>query len=303
MVNRIWYHHFGKGIVATPDDFGFSGLPPSHPELLDWLAVEFMQSGWSVKHIHRLIMLSSTYQQSSEVNDLVINVDPNNKFLSHQNMRRMDAETLRDCILDVAGLLELTSGGMPRWPEVPESVLRAQPGIFENSGRLQAYYTTPEELNYVRSILLVRKRSVPYPFLSVFNLSDASGTCGRREVTINAPQALTLLNNPLCIRAANHFAFRIGLIRTDQIHDQMETAFWTAFGRSPSTDEQIELRRSFLTLCRLLQQRSEDHSITSDISSSENEPANFDESTTVARTATAELCRSIFNSNEFIFIE
>ncbi len=300
MVNRIWHHHFGKGIVASPDDFGYSGQPPTHPELLDWLAIEFMQSDWSIKRIHRLIMLSSTYRQSSVVDSQSLEADPSNRFFSRQNMRRMDAEVIRDSILEIAGMLERVDGGSPRWPEVPESVLRAQPGIFENSGRLQAYYTDADALTFVRSILLVRKRSVPLPFLAVFNLSDASGTCGRREVTNNAPQALSLLNNPLSILAASYFATRLTSANPDRFNDQMNNAFWLAFGREVTAEELSQLHQSWRSLCTQLTQGSEGERDSSAEPRSETQSGKY---ATVECTALAELCRAILNSNEFIFIE
>ncbi len=300
MVNRIWHHHFGKGIVASPDDFGYSGQPPTHPELLDWLAIEFMQSDWSIKHIHRLIMLSATYRQASGVERRGLEADPSNRFFSRQNMRRMEAEALRDCILEVAGMLERVAGGAPRWPEVPESVLRAQPGIYENSGRLQAYYTDADALTYVRSILLIRKRSVPLPFLSVFNLSDASGTCGRREVTNNAPQALSLLNNPLSIRAASYFAFRLMSTNPDHFSDQMNSAYWLAFGRSVTAEEQLQLHHSLQMIRAQLARRTGDESHASAEPESE---IHSNKNASIESTAIAELCRAIFNSNEFIFID
>ncbi len=300
MANRLWHHHFGRGIVATPDDFGYSGAPPTHPELLDWLAVEFVNSGWSIKHMHRLIMLSATYRQSSQVVPSSSRLDPNNRWLARQNLRRMDAETLRDCILQVAGILERSQGGSPRWPEVPESVLKAQPGIYENSGRLQGYYTDPERQTYVRSILLVRKRSVPLPFLSVFNLSDASGTCGRREVTINAPQALSLLNNPISIRAASCFAERLTLLRPSDLAEQWNEAFWLALGRPAEPQEQAQMKQLFQALCRQLSQSDNGPSHPSDAADiADPYPINA----SLERMSLAELCRALLNSNEFIFIE
>ncbi len=300
MVNRIWQHHFGRGIVATPDDFGYSGIAPSHPELLDWLAVEFIRSGWSIKHIHRLIMHSATYRQSSHVRSESQVADPSNQWLSRQNMRRMDAETLRDSILAVAGSLELFITGPPLWPEVPEAVLRAQPGIYENSGRLQGYYTSPEKSTNVRSILLVRKRSVPLPFLSVFNLSDASGTCGRREVTNNAPQALSLLNNPESTRAASLFAMRLALAHPENFQKQIDDAFWSAFGRAANPEELELLDQSRKSIIDRLQPRSENGI---EAAKPSIQPDTNLRNSSVERLAFAELCRAILNSNEFIFFE
>src|SRR5205807_10568190 len=124
MVNRIWQHHFGRGIVATPDDFGKTGVAPTHPELLDWLASEFVEHGWSMKHLHRLIMTSRAYQMSSRAtNEKAIAIDPGNALLWRQNMRRLEAEAVRDSILAVSGKLNLTPGGPSFYPQLAKSVL------------------------------------------------------------------------------------------------------------------------------------------------------------------------------------
>jgi len=300
MVNRIWHYHFGRGIVGSPDDLGYSGIRPSHPELLDWLTNEFVESGWSIKAMHRLILLSQTYRQSSQVESEVKKSDPTNLLLSRQNMRRLDAEALRDSVLSVSGLLQHCNGGAPVWPEVPESVLRAQPGIYENSGRLQGYYTSPEEATNVRSLFLIRKRSVPLPFLQVFNLSDASGTCGRREVTNNAPQALSLLNNPVMILASNAFATRLELNFPADFTAQMEEVFQTCFGRSASSEEQAVLSESLQSIRIRFQDRN--HEGGSERSTAKQKNSG-DANLSIEHLALAELCRAILNSNEFIFVE
>jgi len=287
LVNRLWKHHFGRGIVATPDDFGYSGSRPTHPELLDWLAIEFVEKGWSIKHMHRLLMLSSTYRQSSTIEGPTPTVDSTNQFLWRQNIRRMDAETLRDSLLSISGLLRGGDVGSPIWPPIPEEVLRGQPGIFESTSRLQGYYTSPESSVDVRSIFLVHKRSLPLPFLKAFNIADASGTCGRREESDVPTQALSLLNNDLAIRASMAFAERLIAKNPTSKDEQILEAFLTTIGRPPLQEELQILMQASTRLTTVFKSADAQDSLQL---SREQLPL-------------AELCRAIFNSNAFLFID
>ena len=221
LVNRIWQQHFGTGLVATPNDFGYTGARPPHTELLDWLAIWLMENDWSVKKLHRLIVMSETYQQSSVVADdsdaanaaKASSVDPENQLLWRQNIRRLDAETLRDSLLAVSGLLSSYDSGRPMWPAVPDDLLHAQPAILEalkndDGGRMQGWYTDPVDQVDVRSLFVIRKRCLPVPFLQAFDLPDSTVSCARRDTTVVAPQALMLLNSPEGIRYADAFADR-----------------------------------------------------------------------------------------------
>ena len=214
VVNRLWQGYFGRGLVATPNDFGFSGARPSHPELLDWLATELVDRGWSLKAIHRLIVTSAAYRQASLDDPARRAVDPENRLFWRQEVRRLDADALRDALLAVSGRLLPVGSGPPRWPRVDEEVLEAQPAIYEarhggDGGRLQDWYTDPDEATDVRSIFLIHKRSVPVPLLAPFDLPDTTTSCARRSTTTVAPQALTLLNNPDAIRLTDAFAARL----------------------------------------------------------------------------------------------
>ncbi|HEX7902213.1 MAG TPA: PSD1 and planctomycete cytochrome C domain-containing protein [Planctomycetota bacterium] len=227
IVNRLWHHHFGRGIVATPNDFGFGGARPSHPELLDALAAELVDGGWRLKRIHRLIVLSRAYRQASAWRKTS---DEENLLLWRQNPRRLDAEATRDALLFVAGALKARNGGPPAWPAVPKDLLDAQPGILETKSdkaaqdRLQAWYTT-EEVD-VRSIYLIQKRCLPLPFLQPLDTPDTNVSCGRRDVTIVAPQALQLLNSAFAERMARALA-----------QAPLADAFARAVGRPPSAKE------------------------------------------------------------------
>ncbi|MFT5527273.1 MAG: hypothetical protein ACI9HK_005255, partial [Pirellulaceae bacterium] len=223
IANRIWQQHFGTGIVATPNDFGYSGSPPTHPQLLDWLASSLVKNDWSIKRLHRLVVMSATYRQRSAEGLLTEasggrttnpQSDPDNSLLWRQNVRRLDAESLRDSLLSVSGSLRPFPGGKPLWPAVPDELLRAQPAILEalegkDGGRQQGWYTDKVEQTDVRSLYLVRKRCLPIPMLQSFDLPETIVSCARRNTTVVAPQALMLLNSPAAIRFAQTFADRI----------------------------------------------------------------------------------------------
>jgi mono/diheme cytochrome c family protein len=293
IVNRIWQQHFGTGIVATPNDFGFSGARPTHPELLDWLATQFMQQGWSIKQLHRWIVLSEAYQQSS-LAESIPEVDPGNTLLWRQNMQRLDAETLRDSLLMVSGLLLPTQGGRPLWPEVPEELTHAQPAILEaikdgDGGRMQGWYTDPPEQTQVRSLYLVRKRCLPIPFLQSFDLPDSTVSCARRDTTVVAPQALMLLNSPEGIRYAEAIADRAFLDTSLDVskNDGREQAlivrlFQLTLNRHPTDDEEnLAIEHLHNEVMKL---------------SEDNAEAQL-------RSAFVSLCRAMLNLNEFVYVD
>jgi hypothetical protein len=279
MVNRIWQHHFGVGLVATPDDFGYSGARPTNQPLLDWLAVEFVESGWSVKLVQRLIVTSATYRQASAVRGQS-SVDPDNALLWRQNVQRLDAETLRDAILTVSGKLLPTAAGPPSWPEVQPDLLQALPNLFEETERPQGYYTDPPATTDVRSVFLVRKRGVPSPFLQAFNQPDPACTCGKRDVSIVAPQALMLLNNPFSVRSAREFADRLVAECGAEPAKQVDRAFQLALSRAPTGDERELVLRELARLTRA-------HAHAKD----------------ATRAALADACMALLNTNEFIYTD
>jgi hypothetical protein len=236
MVNRVWQHHFGRGIVATPNDFGFTGARPTHPELLDWLAVEFVESGWSIKHVHRVIVKSATYRQSSRMESPPL-ADRENHLLWRQDPRRLDAESLRDALLAVSGELLPVDSGPPKWPAIPEFIRKSNPATLDDNGRLQNWYaTTPEEDTFVRSIFTIHKRTIPIPFLQPFDLPDSTRSCSRRDVTTVAPQASTLMNSPFAMTMAGQFADRIEGAGNDA-EARIQMAFQLAFARSANQEE------------------------------------------------------------------
>ena len=203
MVNRIWQFHFGRGLVATPNDFGKAGIPCSNKTLLDWLAAEFINNDWSIKHMHRVIMNSDAYRRTSWQNPANQNTDPSNKFIWRQNLRRLEAESIRDAILKTSGSLNTTMGGRGFFPEFSGEVIAGA----SKPGRGWGYSKTDEQSR--RSVYSFVKRTMMVPFLEVFDYSGTEGSIGARAVTTVAPQALTLLNSNFVSKQADKLAKKL----------------------------------------------------------------------------------------------
>ncbi|MGH9662500.1 MAG: DUF1549 and DUF1553 domain-containing protein, partial [Bryobacteraceae bacterium] len=205
MVNRIWQHHFGRGLVATPSDFGSRGRAPSHPELLDWLAVEFVEHGWSVKHIHRLILNSATYRQGVNPSPEAAEKDPENIYVSHFSRRRLSSEELRDAMLAASGALNLKMGGRPVVPPLGQEELRDLTQRPED-----AWIVTADAADHNRrSIYLLQKRTFRMSMMEVFDAPESLVTCPRRDSTTTAPQSLSLLNGTFAMTQASVLAARL----------------------------------------------------------------------------------------------
>jgi hypothetical protein len=272
LVNRVWQNHFGQGLVATANDFGLAGAKPTHPELLDWLASEFMRGGWSLKQLQRLIVTSAAYCQASSPPEQVSKragvVDRDNHLLWRQNLRRLTAEQLRDSLLVVSGTLQERRGGPPVWPELPAEILQANPAFLDdNAEKTKGWYPSPPGERNVRSIYLVQKRTVRVPFMETFDLPENSVSCARRSQSVVPPQAHSLLNGPLAIQAARDLAARVQRRAPDDSSRQVEAAFSLALQRKPNSDE----HRACVALLR-------------------------------SRNLT-ELCRALLNLNEFIYVD
>ncbi len=256
MVNRLWQGHFGQGIVRTPNDFGRQGEAPTHPELLDWLAVEFADRGWSLKQMHRLILLSNTYRSSSVAAAASLPKDPQNLCLSRMNRRRLDGDAIRDTILAVAGTLNLKMGGVGVIPPLTrEEILAAR------MPQLWPANPDPAEHNR-RSVYLQMKRSLTLPLLQIFDAPDTATSCPRRESSTVAPQALALMNGESAVAQAARFASRIQKQAGESPEASVDTGWRLAFGRPPTAAErQTALdflqRNSLERLCLLLFNMSE----------------------------------------------
>ncbi|HKX60259.1 MAG TPA: DUF1553 domain-containing protein [Verrucomicrobiae bacterium] len=227
MANRIWYLHFGQGLVATPNDFGASGTPPTHPELLDWLAAKFIESGWSVKSLHRLITLSSAYRQSSEPQAKALQIDADNLLLWRYAPRRLEAEAVRDAILAVSGQLNLTMGG-PSFR--PFDVLKFPANAYQPVDKIGPEYNR-------RAVYRMNVNSGKEPLLDAFDCPDPSVKTPRRGVTTTPLQALALMNNSFVQRHAGHLAERAMKESQENVSQAVHAAYRLALGRPPSNEE------------------------------------------------------------------
>jgi hypothetical protein len=243
-VNRLWGEIFGQGLVATPEDFGVKGERPSHPELLDWLAVEFMDSRWSLKHVIRAMVTSTTYRQSSKRTPYMQTRDPHNRLLARGPRLRLDAEAIRDNALVIAGTLNSKMGGVPIRPPQPE-------GLWAKvSLEKQEYVATTGPERNRRGVYVIWKRSSPYPSLANFD-ATARLTCTVKRSRSNTPmQALTLLNDPVFVEAAQSLASRIiQECDSNAIEERIRFAFRVCTAREPKPEEIAILTRLYQTQC------------------------------------------------------
>ena len=231
MVNRVWHWHFGRGIVGTPNDFGRQGEEPTHPELLDWLASEFEAQGWSLKKLHRLILLSETYQRSSEFHEANARTDANNRFLWRMNRQRLDAETLRDAVLAVSGELNLKMGGRPVIPKLSKE----EYSVMWSRNQWPEAMDAREHTR--RSVYLYVKRTFPMPMLSTFDAPDSTMSCSRRDNTTVAPQALTLMNGDFMVGQAKQLAALARNIHPADAGQRVDLVWRRALGRKPNEGE------------------------------------------------------------------
>jgi Protein of unknown function (DUF1553) len=239
-VNRWWAELFGHGLVSTVEDFGIKGEPPTHPELLDWLAVEFMESGWSMKHVLRTIVLSATYRQSSKITPELLARDDQNLLYARGPRFRLDAETIRDNALSAAGLLSLKQFGPPVRPYQPD-------GLWTKVGGAPlTYEVSPGEDRHRRGIYVVWKRASPYPSFVNFD-ATARLACTVKRSRSNTPlQALTLLNDPVYVEAAFALAHRVLTERAESpIEEQLRHAFRLCLARVPNETELAVLQRLY----------------------------------------------------------
>ena len=236
MVNRLWHYHFGRGLIKTPNDFGHSGGVPSHPDLLDWLAVEFRESGWSLKAMHRLIVNSATYRQSSMMNKAAHSVDADNALVWRYRPSRLEAEVLRDSILKVSGQLNPTVGG-PGFRDFK---------MYKHKGSWVYDPIDPEGAEFNRrSIYRTWARGSNHPLLMTFDCPDPSATTPARSVTTTPLGALALMNDSFVLRMAGHFASRLQEADPSSASVQVVVAHQLVYGRDPEPDE-LRISKSFV---------------------------------------------------------
>ena len=234
MVNRIWQQYFGRGLVETENDFGTQGIPPSHPELLDWLATEFVAQKWSMKAMHRLMVTSATYRQSSKARPDLDLADPLNKLLARQSRLRLEAEIVRDVALSASGLLVPKLGGPPVYPPQPDGVMTL--GQVKREWR-----PSTGENRYRRGLYTHFWRATPHPALSVFDAADGFSSCTRRLRSNTPLQALTLLNDQQFFEFAGALAKRVQAEAQGDLPAQLDYAFQLCVSRKPGTKERERL--------------------------------------------------------------
>ena len=271
MVNRLWQHHFGRGIVSSPNDFGRLGRPPTHPRLLDWLAVEFMESGWSMKHMHRLILNSRAFRMSSQPSALARTRDPDNQLFSRFNMRRLSAEEIRDSILWTNGSLNLKAGGPGVFTRIPFEVLKTQsrPGW--------GWGFSPREESSRRSIYIFAKRSLRPPILESFDLADTDTSCPVRFATTQPTQALNMLNSDFMNEEASVFARFTQEKAGKNPSEQVRFVLRRVFGRAVS-DSEVALGVQYVETLQREDQISPEKALTS-------------------------FCLAALNLNEFLYLQ
>ncbi|MBX7168768.1 MAG: DUF1549 and DUF1553 domain-containing protein [Pirellulales bacterium] len=282
MVNRIWQQHFGEGLVATENDFGLMGSPPSHPELLDWLAAEFVASGWKFKSLHRHILLSATYQMAAVSNPAAEASDPKIEFLWCYPSRRLQAETIRDLILSASGQLNLDAGGPSVYPKIAPAVLASQsrPGL--------GWGSSDEHAASRRSVYVFVKRTLPLPELEVLDQPNPDSSCEQRQTSTIAPQALTYLNGEFINQQAGLFADRLLREAGHEPAAQVDLSFRLTLCRLP-TDAERDVVLQFLAEHR--------RQIESDVQTAPA-AAPIDPE----RQALTSYCLMLLNTNEFVFL-
>jgi hypothetical protein len=233
MVNRVWRWHFGRGLVGSTDNFGQLGERPSHPELLDWLATAFVESGWSLKALHRLILDSSVYQMSAHIEAASPLADPDNRLLHRFPLRRLEAEAIRDAMLATAGALDLELGGKT----IP---IKNREFFFDHTSKDRTTYDSPRRAAYMPIV-----RNHLYDLFEQFDYPDPAVTSGDRATTVVAPQALLVMNSELVRTAASGFARRLFRDGGDSIDRRIQSAYLLAFARPPS-EQELEHARVFL---------------------------------------------------------
>jgi hypothetical protein len=277
IVNRLWQHHLGAGIVATPNDFGIQGEKPTHPQLLDYLATELVRQGWKLKAIHRLIVTSATYRQASSPNrnpkmDKALAADPSNKLLWHARVKRREAEAIRDAVLQASGQLNPRMGGPSNCPQLPAAVMESK-YAWDPDQR-------PTDRNR-RSIYMLAKRNFVYPLFAAFDPPDRINSCPVRPVTITAPQALAMLNGEFSLTQARHLSAVLVADHGRAVAPLVRAAYRRIFSREPDAQEIAAAEKFLQRQARLI--------------GAPSSPTFSD--------AVVDFCHALLNSAEFLNVE
>lgn len=282
-VNRLWGHHFGRGIVSTKGDFGYLGQRPTHPQLLDWLASEFVDSGWDIKHMHRLILTSRVYRQSAVASESAVQADPENRWLGRWPLRRLESEVVRDAMLAVAGRLSHKMYGVPV-PVMEDEVGQIILGIENLDGERKP--TNPIPLHgeqYRRSIYVQVRRSRPLGVMESFDIPDLAPNCPDRPSSTVATQSLMMMNSDFAIQMADDMAQRLQAAHPDDLSAQVQLAWRLTMGSQPSDQQR---KRSLEFVAR---------------QTAAFQAADVDK--TPANAALSTYCQALLGSNAFLYIE
>ena len=292
-VNRIWMHHFGRGLVATPADFGVMGDRPSHPELLDWLADEFVRGGWQLKRLHRLVVNSTAYRQSSLRTDALQLVDPDNRLLARMSVRRLEAEAIRDAILAVSGRLsdKLLGPAISVLPDADGQNIVGR-GERDGNGILIGKQDGLGEDEFRRSIYVQVRRSMPLGMLEPFDLAGMAPNCERRTFSTVAPQSLLMMNNDFLVKQSEAFARRIEETSSAEPTARIQRTWQLAYGRIP-TDKESLRATEFLSV----------QSAYFDEARAKLPEAERPKQTPPATQALALLCQALLSSNAFLYVD
>jgi hypothetical protein len=299
LVNRIWLHHFGRGLVGTPSDFGSMGERPSHPELLDWLATDFVDHGWRLKRLHKLIMTSTAYRQSSRANQSAEKLDPENRFYSRKPVQRLDAEAIRDSILATSGALKEAMFGPPV-PVRPDVHGQIVVGVDKTEGDNKM----PVEVSlngeeFRRSIYIQVRRSRPLAMLHAFDAPVMEVNCDRRQASTVPTQSLMLMNSQFILDQAARFASRLQREAGEDPARRVDRAWQLAFNRSPTEQESADARE-------LLSRQVE---YLKNVAEKKDEPPKKDGKTKPVPKPTPELqaltnlCQALLSANEFLYVD
>lgn len=277
-VNRVWYLHFGEGLVSTVSDFGVRGETPSHPELLDWLTQDFVRNGWEIKRLHRMIIASAVYQQDITFNEANAKIDPENRMLWRMRPRRLEAESIRDAMLAISGQLNLKPFGPGFKPFIPKeanSARNLKDGGYPDNAK-------DEPATQRRSVYMFHKRLVPYPLFQAFDRPDLLQSCGRRENTTVAPQALAILNDVFVRDRAADFSKRLIADCGESVERIVAESFELAFARE-ATAKELSAARDFIN--------------------EQIERRKVNGSANPFPKAVTDYCHALFGLNEFIYVD
>ncbi|MEX0820381.1 MAG: DUF1549 and DUF1553 domain-containing protein, partial [Pirellulaceae bacterium] len=291
IANRVWQYHFGSGLSQTPSDFGVIGDTPTHPELLDWLATELVESAWSLKQLHRLIVTSATYRQSSSIShsapDAPHSVD---LWLSRFPRRRLSGESIRDAMFAVSGTLDTEMHGPGVMPPLPDELVKT---LLKNQWKA----SERDSDHYRRSIYLFARRNLRYPIFDVFDRPDANATCAQRSQSTTATQSLLLLNSAFALDAAQRLAGSVLAIHGEVDEQSVTEVFRRVLSRPPREEELAMLIEFVTQQASQLQQESRSRE---QLALPTHCPSSIDP---CAAAAFTDMCLALFNSNEFIYID